>query len=408
MNPSALAGIRVVEIGQFMAAPFATMQLADLGAEVIKVENPSGGDPTRATGPFLDGESSPFVRLNRNKRSVALDLKSPSGLAALLRLLSTADVLVENLRPGAMARLGLSYASLSASLPRLVYVSASGWGQSGPLASLPGLDIMAQARGGLMSITGTPEGSPVKVGVPVCDLVCGLYGALGAVAALSARASSGVGQHVDVSLYEAGVSFAIWEAGMFFATGEVGRPHGSAHQNSAPYQALRCSDGWITAGAVTPKTWTAFCSVLGLESLVSDARFGTSYQRQQHVDVLIPLIEAATALRTVADLVAALDASGVPCAPINRYDSVFTDPHLTAREFFWDAPHPTLPPVRQLGSPMRLSSSPSRRDTAGPLLGFDTAAVLESLGYSASEVDAMESAGAVRCWREEGVGDGHV
>lgn len=195
---------------------------------------------------------------------------------------------------------------------------------------------------------------------------------------------------------------------MFFATGEVGRPHGSAHQNSAPYQALRCSDGWITAGAVTPKTWTAFCSVLGLESLVSDARFATSYQRQQQVDVLIPLIEAATALRTVAELVAALDASGVPCAPINRYDSVFTDPHLTAREFFWDAPHPTLPPVRQLGSPMRLSSSPSRRDTAGPLLGFDTAAVLESLGYSASEVDAMESAGAVRCWREEGVGDGHV
>jgi crotonobetainyl-CoA:carnitine CoA-transferase CaiB-like acyl-CoA transferase len=399
MPQPALAGVRVVEVGQFMAAPFATMQLADLGAEVIKIENPAGGDPTRGTGPFLDGESSPFLRLNRNKRSIALDLKAPAGRDALLKLLATADVLVENLRPGAMARLGLSYETVHAALPRLVYVSASGWGQDGPLAALPGLDIMAQARGGLMSITGTPDGEPVKVGVPICDLVCGMYGAMGAMAALAARERTGEGQHVDVSLYEAGVSFAIWEAGMFFATGQVGRPHGSAHQNSAPYQALRCADGWITAGAVTPKTWTAFCSVLDLTALLDDPRFVDSYTRHRHVDVLIPLIEERTSLRTTAELVASLDAAGVPCAPINHYDEVFTDAHLTEREFFWDAPHPTLDAVRQLGSPMRLSASPARRDSAGPLLGADTEALLTDLGYSTAEVRELEEAGTVRCWR---------
>jgi formyl-CoA transferase len=399
MPQPALAGVRVVEVGQFMAAPFATMQLADLGAEVIKVENPAGGDPTRATGPFLDGESSPFLRLNRNKRSIALDLKAPAGRDALLRLLSTADVLVENLRPGAMARLGLSYESVHAALPRLVYVSASGWGQDGPLAALPGLDIMAQARGGLMSITGTEDGEPVKVGVPICDLVCGLYGAMGAMAALAARERTGEGQHVDVSLYEAGVSFAIWEAGMYFATGQVGHPHGSAHQNSAPYQALRCADGWITAGAVTSKTWHAFCSVLDLSSLVDDPRFVDSYTRHRNVDVLIPLIEERTSTRTTADLVATLDAAGVPCAPINDYRDVFNDPHLNQRGYFWDAPHPTLPPVRQLGSPMRLSASPARQNSAGPLLGADTEAVLTDLGYSPTDVRELEEAGTVRCWR---------
>ncbi|RVX42001.1 formyl-CoA transferase [Nonomuraea polychroma] len=374
-----LSGITVIEIGAYMAAPFAAMQLADLGADVLKIENPDGGDPVRATGPFIGGESSPFVRLNRNKKSVALDLKSQQGKESLVRLAAKADILIENLRPGALRKLGLGYDDLRAINPRLIYVSISGWGQDGPLAGLPGLDIMAQARGGLMSITGTEDGDPVKIGVPVCDLVCGLYAALAAVSAVQARERTGEGQHVDVSLYEAGVSFAIWEAGRYFATGEVGKPLGSAHQSTAPYQAIRTADGWCTVGAISPKTWTGFCRALGLDRLMDDPRYTDAHERHGLRHELIPAIEAVTTTMPTARVVSALEAEGVPCAPIADYAQVFTDDHLTQRGFFWDADHPVIGPVRQLGSPMRLSATPTRRDTAGPVLGADTAAVLEEL-----------------------------
>src|SRR5437762_1477776 len=244
MPESALAGIQVVEVGNFMAAPFCALQLADLGADVVKVENPDGGDQVRTTAPFLDGESSSFIRLNRNKRSLALDLKSPPGKDAFRRLIGRADVLVENLRPGTMADLELDYPRLSKLNPRLVYVAASGWGQDGPYEQRPGLDIVAQGMSGLMSITGEEGGgAPVKVGVPVTDLACALYGALAALAALRVRDRTGEGQFIDVSLLEAGVSFAVWEAGGYFATGELRKPRGSAHQSSAPYPAVRAAGG---------------------------------------------------------------------------------------------------------------------------------------------------------------------
>ncbi|KAA5834252.1 CoA transferase [Saccharopolyspora hirsuta] len=394
-GPLPLHGVRVLEIGAFMAAPFATMQLADLGADVIKVENPAGGDPVRQTGPFLAEHSSPFLRLNRNKRSVALDLKTDEGRTLLQRLLDDTDVLVENLRPGALAALGFGYEAVHARNPRLVYVSASGWGQDGPLADQPGLDIMAQARAGLMSITGHPGGPPTKVGVPMCDLVCGLYAAMGAMAALRTREHTGQGQHVDVSLLEAGVSFAVWEAGTYFATGEVGRAHGSAHQNSAPYQALRSKDGWVTVGATTTKTWPAFCRALGLTGLLDDDRYRNSYDRYQHRDSLIPAIEETTAQRTTAEIVDALTTAGVPCAPIATTDEVFTDDHLAQRDFFWDAPHPELGAVRQIGSPVRLSDTPPRRENAGPALGAHTLEVLAEAGLAAEELGRLRESGII-------------
>ncbi|MQA97732.1 MAG: CoA transferase [Streptosporangiales bacterium] len=389
-----LDGIRVLEIGAYMAAPFATMQLADLGAEVIKIENPEGGDPVRGTGPHLDGHSSPFARLNRNKRSVALDLKSDDGIAALRELIGTADVLVQNLRPGALDRLGLGYDAVSALNPRLIYVSVSGWGQDGPLAALPGLDIMAQARGGLMSITGAEGGEPAKVGVPICDLTCGLYAALGTVSALRARDLTGEGQHLDVSLYESGVSYAIWEAGKYFATGEVGGPLGSAHQTSAPYQAIRTADGWCTVGAVSPKTWQGFCTALGLTELLDDPGYTEPGDRHARRAELIPAIEAVTTGMTTDEVVTALQAAGVPCVPINRYDEVFTDDHLRSRDFFWQAEHPVLGTVEQLGSPMRLGGTPPRRGPAGPLLGADTTDVLRELGYPRQAIDRLIAEGA--------------
>lgn len=396
MERPPLADVRVLEVGNYMAGPFCGMQLADLGAEVIKIEQPDGGDQVRLAGPFLDGESSAFVRLNRNKRSLVLDLKSSSGKEVFRRLVRTADVVVENLRPGTMRDLGLDYALLAELNPGLVYVAASGWGQDGPLSPLAGLDIMAQARSGLMSITGTPGGDPVKVGVPVCDLVCALYGALAAVSALRARERTGRGQYIDVCLLEAGVSLGVWEAGKYFATGEIPEPLGSAHQVNAPYQAVRAQDGWFTIGATSTRNWAAFCAAVGLERLMADPRYADTNTRHANRKALIAEIEDLTRTRPMAHWIALLEDAGVPCAPIQHYGQVFTDPHLLARGFFWEAPHPTLGSVRQLGSPMRFSETPVRRDKAGPLFGEDSEAVAGSLGYSEQEVAALVAEGVIK------------
>ena len=391
MTPSPagpLADVLVVEVGSFIAAPFAATQLADLGARVVKVETPGSGDFVRGNAPFIDGESSSFVRLNRNKESIELDLKSEEGLAAFRALIRTADVLVENLRPGAMRRMGLGYDDLAEVNPRLVYASASGWGQDGPLAAKPGLDIMAQARSGLMSITGFPDAGPAKVGVPICDLMCAMYVALGVTAALRERDRSGVGQYLDVSLVESGVALSVWEAGRWFGDGTVPGPQGSAHQSQAPYQAVLTKDGYVTVGANTPGLWQRMCQSLGLDSLLEDARFAQNADRMAHRAALIEAIEDVTSTLATDEVIARLDEAGVPCAPIQTYDQVFTDPALEARDFYWDAPHPTLGVVRQIGSPMRFSRTPVRRDSAGPVLGAHTDAVLAEIG--------MDSAGSAR------------
>jgi len=390
-----LEGIRVIEIGNFMATPFAGMQLADLGADVVKLENPEGGDFSRSSAPFIDGESSNFIRLNRNKRSIALDLKAPEGKSAFKRMIERCDVVLENLRPGTMRDLGLGYEVLVEINPQLIYVAASGWGQDGPYAALPGLDIMAQAMSGLMSITGEPGGPPIKVGVPVTDLVAGLYGSLAAVAALYARRDGAGGQFIDVSLFESGVALAVWEAGRYFATGEVPQRQGSAHQATAPYQAFRASDGHFTAGATTPKNWSAFCTVVGLESIEREARFRDSSVRHQNLAELVELIEAKTVERTASEWIALLQAAGVPAARIQSFDQVFGDVHLKARSFFADAPHATLGEVRQVGSPMRFSLTKTVMRSAGPLLGEHSREVLGDYGFSEGEILELERDGAI-------------
>ena len=387
--PGALSGVTVLELGVFMAGPFATMQLADLGARVIKIENPDGGDQTRSTGPYVDGESVPNMLLNRNKESVTLDLKDPIGREAFMRLAETADVVVENMRPGVMARLGTSYESVRERNPGIIYASASGWGQDGPLADLAGLDIMAQARSGLMSITGFPDSPPAKVGVPICDLTSALYVALAVTAARVERDRSGQGQHIDVSLFESGVSYAVWEAAAYFTEGRIGRPNGSAHQNQAPYQAVHSADGFVTVGANTPRNWERFCRALGLDDLLEDPRFTRSYDRLTHREALIALTEDKTGQLTTDEVVGLLNEAGVPCAPISDYGEVFTDDHLLARDFYWDSAHPVAGTVRQIGSPMRMSRTPARRGPAGPSLGADNA-VLDDLGFTAEELAALK------------------
>jgi crotonobetainyl-CoA:carnitine CoA-transferase CaiB-like acyl-CoA transferase len=390
-----LDGIRVIEVGNFIAGPYCGMQLADLGADVVKVENPDGGDMVRKTAPFIDGISSNFIRLNRNKRSLALDLKAEDGKEIFRALAAAADIVVENLRPGTMAELGLDYAALRELNRGLIYVAASGWGQTGPYAQLAGLDIIAQGMSGLMSITGTEGGEPVKVGVPVTDLACALYGALAAVSALHARAADGEGQLIDVSLFESGVSLAVWEAGRYFATGEIPTPQGSAHQASAPYQALRSADGYFTAGATTPKNWRSFCAILGLDALVDDPRYEENHQRKQHRATLIPAIEAVTSTQGSAYWVERLQAAGVPCGVLQDFGQVFNDPHLAARDAFVDAPHATLGPVRQIASAMRFSRTPTRMRAAGPLLGEHSRAVLDELGWRPERIDALIANGVV-------------
>jgi formyl-CoA transferase len=251
------------------------------------------------------------------------------------------------------------------------------------------MDIMAQARSGLMSITGQPDQDPVKVGVPICDLACALYGALAATAALYARRESGAGQYIDISLLESGVSLAVWEAGGYFATGQVPGPLGSAHQTSAPYQAFRAADGWLTIGATTKFNWTALCRAFGLDQLLEDSRYLDANLRHKNREGLAEAIEKVTSGDSVKHWIAVLDEAGVPCAPIQDFGQVFNDPSLVDRDYFWDAPHPTIGTVRQLGSPMRFSATPVRRDSAGPRLGEDSVSLLTELGYSGNESDEL-------------------
>ncbi|HEY0574593.1 MAG TPA: CoA transferase [Pseudonocardia sp.] len=390
-----LSGVRVLEVANFIAGPFCAMQLADLGADVVKIELPGVGDMVRGTAPFIEGESSNFVRLNRNKRSLALDLKNDTGKELFRRLADDADIVVENLRPGAMTKLGLDYTRLCATNPSLIYVAASGWGQDGPYAQQAGLDIMAQGMSGLMSITGEHGGAPVKVGVPVCDLACALYGALAAVTALHARTSTGRGQFIDVSLLEAGVSLAVWEAGRYFATGEVPERQGTAHQTSAPYQAVRAQDGHFTLGATSPATWAALCHVLNLEQLLADPAYADNRLRHRNREALIARIEVVTETEPVGHWLTRLQRAGVPCGAIRGYDAVFNDEHLRQREFFPEVPHTRLGPVRQLASPMRLSDTPARLDRAGPLLGEHSIEILTELGVSPAEIDELFAASVI-------------
>ena len=392
-----LTNVRVIEVGHYGAAPYCGMQLGDLGAEVIKIENPDGGDLVRGMGPFINGEGSLFQHINRNKRSLALDLKSPDGKDIFKRLISGADIVIENLRPGNMRKLGLDYETVLRVLnTQLIYVAISGWGQDGPLSQFAGLDIMAQARSGLMSITGEPGGNPVKVGVPICDLLTGIYGALAAVAALSARSETGRGQFIDVCLLEAAVSVSVWEAAKYFVTGEIPQPMGSANQAMAPYQAFRSSDGWLTIGAPSPPTWSALCKVLDLEQIEHDERYTNSDARYLNRGSLIPTIEDVTKTQGTDYWLELLQVAGVPCAPIQDYGQVYSDPHLLARSYFWNVLSPKLGPIRQLGSPMRFSETKVRTNKAAPLLGEDSADVLHELGYSETVISSLNERSVIR------------
>jgi formyl-CoA transferase len=389
----ALEDIRVLELTNFMAGPYCGMLLADQGADVIKIENPKGGDFTRLAQPFVDGEGAGFLAVNRNKRSIAIDLKQERGREIFLALVRTADVVVENLRPGTLDDLSIGYQTLSEVNPRIILSSTSGFGQTGPYRQRAALDLIVQGMSGLMSITGEEGRPPVKVGVPLADLSAALFATYAILSALRVRDRDGKGQHIDVSLLESAIALEAWETSSYFATGDVPKPLGSAHRINAPYQAVRTADGYITIGATTPGNWKSFIKALGLERLDADARYATGPLRRRNYKELIVEIERVTITKDSDHWYRLLEDVGVPCGVLYTLDQVLEDEHVRARGFVGELEHSKLGRVRATGSPVRFSRTPLRFERAGPLLGEHTGELLGELGIR--DADALERDGVV-------------
>jgi formyl-CoA transferase len=384
----------VLDVTQVMAGPYCAMLLCDMGARVIKIE-PPGGDSTRAMAGASGSDSAAFNAVNRGKLGIVLDLHRREGRAVLRRLAATADVLIENYRPGVMARLGLDYETLSEENPRLVYASISGYGQTGPAAAKGGFDLVAQGVSGIMSVTGEPDGPPVKAGLPLTDLGAGLFALSAILAAVHWRTSSGRGQHIDTSLLDAGVALSVWEATEFFA-GQQPQRLGSAHRMSAPYQAFRCADGFITVGAANDRSFAKLAAVLGHQEWVDDPRFASDGSRVRHRVALAAAIEGVMQESTRAEWLRRLDAAGIPCGPINTYAEVFADPQVAARDLAVEVEHPSLGRLRALGTPIKMSATPIDPRRRAPLLGEHTDEVLRAAGYGDEDVQSLRSTGAIR------------
>ncbi len=392
-----LAGVKVIELAHIMAGPVCGLMLADLGAEVIKVEKVPGGDDTRRTlPPDIDGESAAFMMMNRNKRGIAVDLKTEAGQAVVRRLILAADVVVENYRRGTMERFGLGYEALSRENPGLIYCALSGFGRSGPYADRAGFDLIAQGMSGLMSITGEGPGRPpVKVGAPVTDITAGILGALGVAAAYACRLQTGRGQQVDSSLFEAGIVHTYWQSAMCFATGEPPGPMGSAHPLNAPYEAFETADGWITVGAANQANWERLVEVLGEPELAADPRFRDNRARMAHRQDLAARLAGHFKTRDSAAWMAALDAAGVPAGPVRSIAEMQADPQALARGMVTEVEHSRLGPVRTLGTPVQFSATPCTLRRGAPLYGEHSRAVLAEHGWSASEIEDLIAAGVL-------------
>ena len=397
-NPPAgpLAGVKVLDLTQIMAGPMCTMLLADMGANVIKVERPGAGDDTRRMGSRLTGDiSGGFLALNRNKRSIALDLRAEDGKAVFRRMAETADVVAENFRPGVMDRLGLGYRALSEINPRLIYASISGFGGTGPYRSRGGFDLVAQGMSGLMSITGFPGGPPAKVGVPITDIGAGSFTAFGILAAYIHAQQTGQGQQVDGSLLEAGIAFTVWESSEYFANGEIPGPLGSAHRVNAPYQALRTSDGYINIGAASQPTWEQFCRAIGQEALIDDSRYREPNDRKVRETELAELLEEILVEHTTDYWMERLASAGVVAGPIYDMEQVYTDEQVLAREMKVTLHDDELGDLQNIGVPVKLSETPGSIRSRGPSLGQHSREILLEHGFSDAEIEGLVAAGVV-------------
>jgi formyl-CoA transferase len=390
----ALSGLVVLDASQVMAGPFCAMHMADLGADVIKIEPPLG-ETTRHMPGSRGAESPGFNALNRGKRGIVLNLKTAAARDVFVRLARYADVVIENYRPGVMSEFGLDYARLGTENPRLVYASVSGYGHTGPDAGKGGFDLIAQGVSGLMSVTGEPGGPPVKCGIPVTDLGAGLFLLAGIMAALYDRVRTGHGQYIDTSLLEAGLALSVWEATQYFSGGGVPEPTGSAHRMGAPYQAFRCADGYITIGAWTDRLFARLCDVLGHPEWRNRAEFVTSGGRVAHREQLAGLIEAITTTEPRRHWLDLFEAHDIPCGPINSYEEALRSPQVMARGMVQQVDHPTLGRLETLGSPLKMSATPPITGRPAPQLGEHTTQVLREAGYTDEAIAMMRAEGAI-------------
>ena len=395
-NPLPLFGMVVLDLSQILAGPVCGMMLADRGADVIKVEKPDGGDDNRRAGPpFIGGQGAGFMAANRNKRSLALNLRDESGRQVFERLLERADVVVENFRPGVMERLGIGYERLSKLKPSLIYCSISGHGGTGPYKDRGGFDLIAQGMSGLMSITGVPDGVPVKVGVPITDISAGILAANGVLCAYIHAQKTGQGQLVDTSLLEAGIAYTIWESSGYFADGEIPGPLGSAHRVLAPYQALRTSDGYINIGAANQRTWEQLCRAIGQEELIEDQRFKEPGDRKAREGELADLLEETFRGESTAYWLEAFEKVGMVAGPINDISQVYEDPQVIAREMKVDLEDPDLGTLHNIGIPVKLSATPGRIRRRAPMLGEHSWEILTESGFAEKEIEELFGSGVV-------------
>ncbi|WP_231934753.1 CaiB/BaiF CoA transferase family protein [Bordetella bronchialis] len=393
----ALAGMRVIELSQIMAGPTCGMMLADLGADVIKVEKLDGGDDARQyRDPQVNGVSMPFLMLNRNKRAIALDLKHPEGKAVLMRLLRDADVITENFRKGTMEKLGLGYEDLRRENPGLIYCSVSGYGSTGPYADKGGFDLIAQGFSGLMSITGEPGGPPLRTGNSVADINAGLLAAFGVLAAYQHKQRTGEGQRVETSLLEASLQQLYWHAAIYFGSGVSPGPSGSAHVLTAPYQAFPTATTWIIIGGANEKNWARIAQTLGQPQWIEDPRFAFNRDRMANREELTRLISAILVQRPAEHWLAELDRAGVPAGPVHSVGEALSHPQTLARDMVVEQEHPQAGKIRTVGMPVKFSATPAHYHRAAPRLGEDTRAILAEHGYDAARIQALLDAGVVR------------
>ncbi|WP_427185337.1 CaiB/BaiF CoA transferase family protein [Bordetella bronchialis] len=393
----ALAGMRVIELSQIMAGPTCGMMLADLGADVIKVEKLDGGDDARQyRDPQVNGVSMPFLMLNRNKRAIALDLKHPEGKAVLMRLLRDADVITENFRKGTMEKLGLGYEDLRRENPGLIYCSVSGYGSTGPYADKGGFDLIAQGFSGLMSITGEPGGPPLRTGNSVADINAGLLAAFGVLAAYQHKQRTGEGQRVETSLLEASLQQLYWHAAIYFGSGVSPGPSGSAHVLTAPYQAFPTATTWIIIGGANEKNWARIAQTLGQPQWIEDPRFAFNRDRMANREELTRLISAILVQRPAEHWLAELDRAGVPAGPVHSVGEALSHPQTLARDMVVEQEHPQAGKIRTVGMPVKFSATPAHYHRAAPRLGEDTRAILVEHGYDSARIQALLDAGVVR------------
>jgi crotonobetainyl-CoA:carnitine CoA-transferase CaiB-like acyl-CoA transferase len=382
-----LDGFRVLDLSRFLSGPYTTMVLAELGADVVKVERFPEGDDSRRLGPKVNGESYPFGMPNRSKRSLALDLKSPTGRDLFLRLAAESDLIIENFRPGVVRRLGIDYDAVRAARPDILYCSISGFGQTGPYRDRPGFDIMAQGVTGLLRMTGQPDGRPAKVGIAINDIAAGSTAIYSIMAAQMVRERTGEGQYIDISLVDAGLAWTLWEAGAYFGSGEVPAAAGTRHRRSTPYQAYRTSDGFVTIGANNDKLWKRFAEdIVQHPEWLTDPRFATLPDRMAHIDELEEAIEEVTRTRTTEEWVEVCDKAGVPGGPVLTYDETLADPHVVARDMVVDIEHPIIGPMRTVGTGARFSGLDFEVRGPAPWLGQHTREVLSERGVDEDEI----------------------